>query len=100
IGEAVLEKLAERGTEAVIEWCRDHASTPLTPEDEAHLRQALAEDGSFLTILKSQMHFADRRGIALVGPSGAGKTALATFLAEGEAALAPAFTMKRHYDFT
>jgi len=56
IGEAVLEKLAERGTEAVIEWCRDHASTPLTPEDEAHLRQALAEDGSFLTILKSQMH--------------------------------------------
>ena len=76
-------QIAKRGFEGLIQWLKTEAKKAgqtFRTEDEMLIRKILGEDHSFgslaWNILLSQVKLVDRKGLAIVGPSGVGKTAL------------------------
>lgn len=77
--EAITKKIAGGGTDAILEMVENliegHGGA-LTKTERSRVEQLLDEDERLLRRLTAQMKPADRTGILVVGPSGAGKTSI------------------------
>ncbi len=77
--------VAQKGLQGVNEWLKEAAKKDgreLTPQEFSWVEAMLASDKA--GFWKAQFKLTNRRGIAVIGPSGAGKTALWSHLTEGQ----------------
>lgn len=87
IGKALLRgalgKVAQYGVRGIVDWAEEQAKSEglvLSDVDKLRIVSIFSEDRSFWSALAAQFKTVRRRGIAIVGPSGGGKTSLCNFL--------------------
>ena len=72
------KKAAAFGTDEVLDWIKNYAASRggLSATDRKNVIRLVEEDASIYDKLVARLKPANKRGILLVGPSGAGKTSL------------------------
>jgi len=90
----------KKGVKGIIELAEKQANLKkldFTEDDEKIIREIFAEDSSFWKELVAQFKIVHRKGIAIVGPSGVGKTSLCHYLS-GKRTVTLYSTEERKYE--
>jgi energy-coupling factor transporter ATP-binding protein EcfA2 len=95
IGKAIVNgtfsQIAKRGVDGIAGWVSEQAAAAggqFTADDRRTLEALLSDRHSVFASVAAQFKTVKKEGLALVGPSGVGKTSLFNYL-RGEAVIAP-----------